>query len=147
MAFYRLLALFEMVRKHMVDVGGQRQPVMPDHAGDAHDAFVELRAHIRHLPLTRKNSRSYSFSLHLPWIEMDDVISTLVCTWANIPLPPCCGNLLLGFFSFIIFKSNLHVVFCIIRLFSLCAAPDAGATRYPHSRLPRCPLRRYRSLS
>ena len=44
MAFYRLLALFEMVRKHMVDVGGQRQPVMPDHAGDAHDAFVELRA-------------------------------------------------------------------------------------------------------
>ena len=53
MAFYRLLALFEMVRKHMVDVGGQRQPVMPDYAGDAHDAFVELRAHIRHLPLAR----------------------------------------------------------------------------------------------
>ena len=35
----------------MVDVGGQRKPVMPDYTGDAHDAVVVLRAHIRHLSL------------------------------------------------------------------------------------------------
>ena len=26
-----------MVRQHMVDVGGQVEPVMPDYTGDAHD--------------------------------------------------------------------------------------------------------------
>ena len=41
-----------MVRKHMVDVGGQRQLVTTDYTGDAHDAVVELRANIRHLPGT-----------------------------------------------------------------------------------------------
>ena len=37
----------------MVDVGGQRKPVMPDYTGDAHDTLVVLRAHIRHLALPR----------------------------------------------------------------------------------------------
>ena len=36
----------------MVDVSGQRKPVMPDYTGDTHDTLVVLRAHIRHLPLT-----------------------------------------------------------------------------------------------
>lgn len=50
-ALYRLFALVEVVCKHMVDVGGQRKPVMPDYTGYAHDAVVILRAHVCHLPL------------------------------------------------------------------------------------------------
>ena len=37
------------MRQHMVDVGGQVEPVMPDYADDAHDAVVVLRA--QHTPI------------------------------------------------------------------------------------------------
>ena len=52
-ASYGILALVEMLGQHMVDVGGQGEPVMPDYADDAHDAVVVLRAHIRHLSRSR----------------------------------------------------------------------------------------------